>query len=184
MHIEYTGRHYQVDDGLREHTTQKLDKVLRFVDEPIEVRAVFEVEKHRHRADLHLSHRHGILQATEEANEMHEALNAVVEKLEKQARRSRQKHHSRKRRAGRDGADWAVHWPLDVLDGDSVGEGRVPRVVKTSQLPIKPMTLDEAALQLQDAKNEFFVFRDATSDKVSVLYRRKDQNFGLIVPEL
>ncbi|MGB6995373.1 MAG: sigma 54 modulation/S30EA ribosomal C-terminal domain-containing protein, partial [Thermoanaerobaculia bacterium] len=65
----------------------------------------------------------------------------------------------------------------------SVGEGRSPRIVKSSVLSIKPMSIDEAALQLEDSKNDFVVFRDAASDQVSVLYKRRDQNYGLISPE-
>ena len=58
------------------------------------------------------------------------------------------------------------------------------QIVKTSRLPIKPMTIDEAALELDQSKNEFFVFRDSGTDRVSVIYRRKDSNYGLIAPEL
>ena len=72
---------------------------------------------------------------------------------------------------------------MDVVERDSVGGGREPRIVKSSHIEIKPMALEEAALQLEDSKNDFLVFRDATSERVSVLYKRKDANYGLIVPE-
>ena len=61
--------------------------------------------------------------------------------------------------------------------------GDTPRIVKRGSLQIKPMRLDEAALALQDSKNGFLVFRDAVSDQISVLYKRKDSNYGLITPE-
>jgi putative sigma-54 modulation protein len=70
-----------------------------------------------------------------------------------------------------------------VVERDSLGEGREPRIVKRSQIEIKPMALEEAALQLESSKNDFLVFRDAANDQVSVLYKRKDANYGLIVPE-
>ncbi len=58
------------------------------------------------------------------------------------------------------------------------------RVIKSSLLQIKPMTIEEAALQLEGSKNDFVVFRDAVNDRVSVLYKRRDDNYGLIAPEL
>jgi putative sigma-54 modulation protein len=70
-----------------------------------------------------------------------------------------------------------------VLEGGSVGGGATPRVIRESRLEIKPMTLDEAALQLETSKNEFVVFVDADSERVHVLYRRRDDHYGLIAPE-
>jgi putative sigma-54 modulation protein len=75
-------------------------------------------------------------------------------------------------------------WPLEVLDRASVGAGAAPRVIESTHLHIKPMTIEEAALELEGAKAGFVVFRDATSDRVSVLYRREDEHYGLIAPEL
>jgi putative sigma-54 modulation protein len=88
----------------------------------------------------------------------------------------------RRRRANRFAAE-DRHWPFDVLERESVGKGAAPRIVKSSRLEIKPMSLDDAALQLETSRNGFVVFLDAESEKVSVLYKRRDDNYGLIVPE-
>ncbi|HXO21761.1 MAG TPA: sigma 54 modulation/S30EA ribosomal C-terminal domain-containing protein, partial [Thermoanaerobaculia bacterium] len=74
-------------------------------------------------------------------------------------------------------------WPIEVLDRESVTAGSTPRIVQSSHLQIKPMTIEEAALQLEDSEQGFVVFRDSTSDRLSVLYKRKDDNYGLIAPE-
>ena len=182
MKIEFTGRHYHVGDRARQFIEGKMEKLQKFLDEPVEAHVILEVEKRRQIAEFHVSHRHGVLQATEEAEHMREAINAGVEKIEKQARRSHKKFIDRRRRAPRHD-DSGHHWPLDVLEAASVSDGNEPRVIKTSRLAIKPMTIDEAALELNESKNEFFVFRDSGTDRVSVLYRRKDQNFGLIAPD-
>lgn len=179
MKIDYVGRGYQLDDRVRSYTEDKLEKVTKFLQEPIEVRITLETEKHRQIADVHVAHRLGVLQATEEAGDMYDAVNAAVDKAEKQARRSRKKIRERKRREASNGQQW----PLAILERESVGAGETPRVVRTTQLQIKPMSIDEAALQLEDSKNEFVVFRDAATDLVSVLYKRKDNNYGLIAPE-
>ena len=65
------------------------------------------------------------------------------------------------------------------MDGDQ----NLPRIIKTSNLPIRPMSIEHAALMLDDSKNEFIVFRDVDTDKISVIYKRRDQNLGLIAPE-
>jgi putative sigma-54 modulation protein len=72
---------------------------------------------------------------------------------------------------------------MEVHERDSVGSGSKPRIVKSTLLTIKPMTVDEAALQLEGSKNDFVVFRDSASERVAVLYKRRDQNYGLIAPE-
>ncbi|MCP3962113.1 MAG: ribosome-associated translation inhibitor RaiA [bacterium] len=181
MRIEFTGRHFNVGDRIREYTERKLAKLDKFLDEPVDVHVILENEKRRQIAEFHVRHRHGALQATEESEHMREAINAGVDKIEKQARRARKKYMDKRRRAQRH--DEAHHWPLEVLDASSVSDGERPRVIKTTRLPIKPMTIDEAALELDQSKNEFFVFRDAGTDRVSVIYRRKDANYGLIAPE-
>ncbi len=181
MKIEFTGRHYHVSDRIKEFTERKLAKLEKFLDDPVEIHVVLEIEKRRQIAEFHVSHRHGVLQATEEAEHMREAINAGIDKIEKQARRSRKKFMDRRRRAQRH--DDSPHWPMDVLDAGTVAAGASPRVIKTSRLPIKPMTIEEAALELDGSKNEFFVFRDSGTERVSVLYRRKDANYGLIAPE-
>ncbi len=58
-----------------------------------------------------------------------------------------------------------------------------PRIIQTSHLPIRPMSIEQAAMILDDSRNEFIVFRDLDTDKVTVLYRRRDNNFGMIAPE-
>ncbi len=181
MKIEFTGRHYRLGERVRQYTEDKLQKLTKFLYEPVEAQVILETEKRRQIAEFHVSHRHGVLQATEESDHMREAINAGVEKLEKQARRSRKKFVDKRRRAQRQ--DEGHHWPLDVLDAASVGSDSRPRVIKTTRLSIKPMTIDEAALELDGSKNEFFVFRDSGTDRVSVIYRRKDSHYGLISPD-
>ncbi|MCP4006859.1 MAG: ribosome-associated translation inhibitor RaiA [bacterium] len=181
MKIEFTGRHYHLGERVRQYAERRLVKLAKFLDEPVDVHVILEIEKRRQIAEFHVTHRHGVFQATEESEHMREAINAGVEKIEKQARRSRKKFMDKRRRAQRQ--DGGHHWPMEVLEAASVGDGAQPRIIKTSRLPIKPMTIDEAVLELDHSKNEFFVFRDSSTDRVSVIYRRKDANYGLIAPD-
>jgi putative sigma-54 modulation protein len=78
-----------------------------------------------------------------------------------------------------------TEWNINVLEPAQLRttENNTPRIVKTNNIPIRPMSIEEAALRLDDSKNEFIVFRDIDTDKVSVIYKRRDSNLGLISPE-
>ncbi|HEX8410460.1 MAG TPA: sigma 54 modulation/S30EA ribosomal C-terminal domain-containing protein, partial [Thermoanaerobaculia bacterium] len=65
---------------------------------------------------------------------------------------------------------------------DDANDG-MPRIIRTTNIPIRPMSIEQAALHLDDSKNEFIVFRDIDTDQVSVIYKRRDNNLGLISPE-
>lgn len=180
MNIEFIARNTKIDDQVRDFAGEKLRKVVKFLEEPVEVRVTLEHEKHRHIADLHIAHRLGVIQSREEMGEIYDAINLAVDKAEKQARRSRKKIVDRRRRGDRHNGN---QWPVEVLERDSVGAGSAPRIIRSTTLRIKPMSIEEAALQLESSRSEFVVFRDASSDRVSVLYKRRDNNYGLISPE-
>jgi putative sigma-54 modulation protein len=183
MKTEILGRNTPIDDKLRERVEQKLHKLEKFLDEPLEARVTLIAEKHSFLAELHVSHRDGVLQGNEEnGSGFQEAVQRAVAKVEEAARRTHQKGVDKRRRGG-DG-DRSKRWPVEVLAVDTVGEGRAPRVIENSHLDIKPMTLDEAALELESSEHAFVVFHDAARGRLSVLYRRKDHHYGLIAPEL
>ena len=180
MNIDFLARNLELDDTIRDYTSDKLEKVFKFLEDPVDVRVTLEREKHRSIAEVRISHRFGDIQATEETDEILDSINLAVDKAEKQARRSRKKFIDKRRKADRDNGH---HWPIEVLEASSVTRGQTPRIIKSSRLSIKPMSLDEAALQLESSRNDFVVFRDAVSDQVNVLYKRRDKNYGLISAE-
>ena len=180
MNIDFVAHSIQLDDEIREYAHTKLNKLTKFLDEPIEVRVSLAQERHRCQADLRVAHRFGLIQAAEETDDVLDAINLAVDKAGKQARRSKKKFMDKKRKADRNNGN---QWPVEVLEKASLSGGATPRIVKSSVLSIKPMSLDEAALHLEGSKNDFVVFRDAKTDQVSVLYKRKDSNYGLISPE-
>ena len=179
MQIDYVARNFELDDRLRDYAETKLAKLSRFLDEPVEVRVTLEQEKYRQIAELRVAHRYGLLQAAGETEEMRDTINLVIDKLEKQARRSRKKYKDKRRRADR--VNGAHQWPVNVLERGSLAEER-PRIIESSKVSIKPMGLEEAALQLEGAPTDFVLFRDTRTDRVCLLYKRPDDNYGLISP--
>lgn len=180
MNIEYVSRNFELDDDLRQYATSKLEKLARFLDEPVELRVTLAQEKYRQIADLRVAHRHGLLQAAGETEEMRDSINLVTDKMEKQARRSRKKFMDKRRRADR--SNGHPQWPLEIFERGSLADAR-PRIIKSSTVSIKPMALDEAALELEGTEHNFVVFRDVRTERVCVLYVRPDKNYGLISPE-
>jgi len=77
----------------------------------------------------------------------------------------------------------SAEWSEDILEPESVASGE-PRIVAHQNIPVKPMTVEEAMLQLQETSDDFIVFLNASNDRVNVLYRRRDKNLGLITPEI
>jgi len=180
MNIDFVAHSVQLDDHIRDYAQTKLSKLTKFLDEPIEIRVSLAQERHRCLAELRVAHRFGLIQAAEETDDVLDAINLAVDKAGKQARRSRKKFKDKRRKADRNNGS---HWPVDVVERASLSGGETPRIIKSSVLSIKPMSLDEAALHLEGSRSDFVVFRDANTDQVSVLYKRKDSNYGLISPE-
>ena len=119
----------------------------------------------------------------EEAVDLNDAITLAADKVVEQAKRARKREVEHPRRKDRFQAS-AQQWPVEVLTRESVRKGEHPIVVKSSQLQIHAMTISEAALKLEEARIEFVVFRDLENERVSVIYRRNDDDYGLIVPEL
>jgi len=114
-----------------------------------------------------------VLRAKESSHDMKASIDLLVDKLERQAQRLREK---RRRGHGRHAADAA--------GTAAAPEQESPVVVKTKQFAVKPMSEEEAVLQLELIGHDFFVFQNAETNEVNVLYRRRDGNYGLIEPQL
>lgn len=181
MNIEIVAKNLEIDADTRSFAERQLQKSARFMEAPIDVRLMLGAEKHRRTADLHVAHRFGVIQATEETGDLREAIRLAVEKATKQAKRSRQKFKDRRRRRR---AAPAPEWPVDVLAVSAVEADEAPRIIEKLRVPIATMDLIEAAAALEASALGFQVFRDKASRKVNILYRRDPDHYGLITPEL
>ena len=177
MKFEYTGRHLEVTPALRSHVENHFDKLKHlFNGQAMNAHVIIEVAKGRHRAEIIVNWRDHVLTATTTVSDMYQALTQTITKLEKQATRLKDKVIDKHHRATKTSL---VATPADEIPPAP----RAPRIISSrSSYKVKPMTAEEAALLLQTDENQFLVFRDAENEKVSVIYRRKDGNFGLIQP--
>ena len=186
MATEISGRNYEIPPDVRNMVEKKLAKIQeRLFDDVIDVRVVLQVEKYRNICEVLITGKEHDVKTVQESDEsMQDAVNSAIDHLKRQAQKNRKKirDHHRKDGNGRDVTQWAVQ----VLEPGQMRDdtdARAPRIVKTNNIQIRPMSIEEAALRLDDSKNEFIVFRDIDTEKVSVIYKRQDGNLGLIAPE-
>ena len=177
MRVEYTGRQIEVTPAIQKFTEGHLKKIRKLLGESIEVHAILTVEKYRHIAEINLKSRSFKLNGVEETNDMYSSINAVLEKIERQALKAKDRKIAKKRKTSAANSERSLAVPES---------GRAnpdhPRIIRTESHAAKPMTVEEAVLEVTNSKIDFLVFRNAESEKVSVVYRRKDGNFGLIEP--
>jgi putative sigma-54 modulation protein len=178
MKVEYVARKTTLNDQVRQLAEKKLAKIRKYFNDILDIRVEVEQERHLFVADLFVRGKDFDLKSTSQNKDLGAAIQDAIDKLEIQARRAKTRLKSHKR-AQRPEAEWSV----DVLEPESISSG-TPRIVETSSIPIKPMSIEEAVMQLEKSTSEFFVFRNSSNDKVNVLYRRPDDNLGLITPEL
>jgi putative sigma-54 modulation protein len=179
MRIDYVARKVVLTDTVRDLAEKKLAKIKKYFNEIIDIRLEVEQERHLYVADIFVKGKDFDIKSTSQSKELTSAIQEAVDKLEMQARRAKTRLKDKKRRGG----EQAKSWPVDIIEPESVASGS-PRIVESNDLQIKPMTIEEAALQLEESSDDFIVFRNAITDNVNVLYRRADNNLGLIRPEL
>ena len=190
MSVEYSGRNVEVTPSLRDLAHRRAMRLERHLGGPAEVRIILSQEKHRFEAEIIASHRRRRwkAQAQEETSgDPRAAVALAFEKIDAQAKRDLEKRNARKYRATPGGS---IRKPAPAASERPAAPARPPapapsRIVRSGQqrVPVKPMSAEEAALRLENSRQEFLVFRDSASERISVLYRRRDGDLGLIVPE-
>ena len=189
MATEIAGRNFEITPDIRKLLVTKLSRIEnKLFDDVIEVRCVLQVEKYRNICEiLIVGKEHDVKSVQESGESMADAINAAIDHLKRQAQKNRKKIRDHHRKDGNRNKEQVTDWTVQVLEPGRLrleGDHNRPRIIKTTNLPIRPMSIEEAALRLDESKNEFMVFRDLDTDKVSVIYKRRDKNLGLIAPEV
>jgi putative sigma-54 modulation protein len=178
MQVEYTGRQIEITPAIKRFTEDHLKKIRKILGEMIQVHAILTVEKYRHIAEINLKSRSFKINGVEETHDMYTSITAVLDKIQRQALKHKGKTIAKKRKSG----------PSSARIMSALGDEQVraisapPRVIKSKSFAAKPMTIEEAVEEVNSSNSEFIVFRNAESERVSVVYKRKDGNFGLIEP--
>jgi len=185
MPILFTGRKADLTPALREFAAEKLDKVARFLGGDPDAHVILSREKHRHQAEIVARSRAGTLTARADAGDVMDALRACLDRILAQARKRRARvAREPKRRAQRGSVREVGGRAGRAFRGEGVtADDERPLVVPMGRMSVKPMSVEEAVLEMQVSPEPFLVFRDADSQRIAVMFRRADGRFGLIQPE-
>jgi putative sigma-54 modulation protein len=179
MQINVSFRHIEPSDPLKLYAEDKLSRVKRFLEEPIEAHVVLKVEKFRHIAEVSIDAPGLHLNGAEETDDMYSSIDLLADSVEGQVKRGKNRV-VRRRRATGNSKEAAVLAEVPA-EGRFAGEDdEEPLIIKAEQVYAKPMDLDEAVVELDVCKSEFLVFNNRRTSRINVLYRRKDGNLGLI----
>lgn len=174
MKITVSGKNMVVTDALRNTVEKKLSKLDKYFSKNVEANATVSVEKNRHIFEVTIPFTKTILRAEEVTDDMYSSIDKSIDVLERQIR----KHKTRLQRRLHNGETIRFENVTQLIDDENES-----KIVKTKKFAVKPMDEEEAVLQMELIGHSFFVFRNAETDEVNVVYKRKDGNYGLIEPE-
>lgn len=169
MNVIITGRHLELTGNLKEYAKKKIEKFKKYLNNIAEATITLSIEKYRHKAEILLKVNGLMIQAESVTGEMYSSIDEAMEKLERQVKKYKKKWRSY--RKGEEKTPAALK-----------SEEFSPAIIKNKSLDIKPMPAEEAAMQMVMLDKSFFVFTNASSGSINVLYKRKDGNLGLIEP--
>jgi putative sigma-54 modulation protein len=180
MQVSVTFRNTESKDVLRDYVQEKISKLKKYLDSPLEANVVLAIEKHRHIAEVTLIANRITINAQEETEDMFAAIDRVSDKLERQILKYKEKIKRHKVNPSLPESNWR----MEVYAAGSFDDGGEPKVIKSKKLRAKPMTVEEAAMQMDLLNNEFFVFTNISSKSLNIIYRLSDGNYGLIEPQV
>lgn len=175
MQVLVTFRHVAPSGALREYAEEKVQRVQKYVRRVNDAHVILSVDKRRHIAEVTLSAARHKFTATEETTDLYAAIDLAMDKIERQVKKLAAKVKDRKHKGSKEVVVSERATPRRAAKGG---------ITRTERVPVKPMSVDEALMQMKLMKNEFLLFKNAANDTISVLYRRKNGDFGLIEPEV
>ncbi len=170
MNIIVNGRHLEVTPALKSYAEERLKKFDRYLSQITEAIVTLTVEKYRHKAEVLIKANGVLIQAEGVTGEIYSSIDEVVEKLEKQVKKYKEKLVAHRKGEGKIPATAAAP------------EREIGKIIKRKRFDMKPMSPDEAAMQMELLAKDFFVFSNQATGEINVIYKRNDGNFGLIEP--
>jgi len=211
MQMNITFRQFGASDSLKEYAREKVDRVNRLLDRAGEAHVVLSLERHLHHADITIHSGSWVLRGREKSEDMYASIDLAMDKIERQLRRYKDKlksHHGREKVHHRQdlvnqlsrvrhavfempgdedqsapepqASGAPAPTPAEALKASAQAE--TPRMLRTTHLTVKQLKVEEAVMQMNLMNNDFYVFHNMETNAMSVLYRRKDGQYGLIEP--
>ena len=171
MNIIVTGRHLEITPALKDYAEKKISRFDRYLSNISEAVVTLSVEKYRHKVEVLLKVNGVLIQAEGITGDVYSSIDEVAEKLERQIKKYKEKLVSHRKTEGKPGVAETEEAPAEL-----------GRIIKNKRFELKPMSPDEASMQMELLDKDFYVFTNDNSGDINVIYRRRDGNFGLIEP--
>lgn len=175
MQKSVTFRHMESSEALKKYAEEKSDRLSKYLLEPIEIHWVLSVEKIRHIADATMNANGTTFKAQFDTQDMYSAIDTVIDKLEGQAMKHKERLKDHK---PHNGEPSSIRYSVPEGEGGAGLQRR--RIVKKENQFVKPMSVEESAMQMDIADKDFLVFTDQATGTTCVIYRMKDGDYGLI----
>ena len=175
MKISVTFRNTEGENWHKEYIDQKLKKLEKYMDNPVEARVVISVEKFRNAAEVNLMTNGQNINAKEEAKDMYLAIDNAIEKIERQLKKRKERIRGHKTNAAK-----GEEITSEESDFDDMDEIQETRIVEMRKVVLKPMSIEDALMEIDSSKNRFVVYRDSSTETVSIIYVRDDGKYALI----
>ncbi len=179
MQITITARNLEITDALKRYAEEKVARLQKFADQITSAHVILSIQKHRQIAEVTLRVRELTIRAEESSDSLYSAIDVVADKIERQILRYKEKilGHS-----GRGSVRSRFRDETSRVEAEPFSDDG-PRIVRTKRFAMKPLSPDEAAVQMNLLGHNFFMFRNSGTQEVNVLYRRQDGDYGLIEPK-
>ena len=175
MRITITGRNIELTAGIKEAVEEKLSKLEKYFKPDTDVNVTLSVEKERQKIEVTIPVKGNIIRSEQVSDDMYVSIDLVEEVIERQLRKYKNKLIDKHQEGGSFQSEFMAE-EAEVDDGEI-------KIVRTKRFGMKPMFPEDACVQMELLGHNFFVFSNAETDEVNVVYKRKDGTYGLIEPE-
>ncbi|WP_310601960.1 ribosome hibernation-promoting factor, HPF/YfiA family [Anaerosporobacter sp.] len=175
MRYIISGKNIDVTEGLKTAVYEKIGKLERYFTPETEIHVTLSVEKERQKIEVTIPMKGNIVRAEQVSTDMYVSIDLVEEIIERQLRKYKNKLIEKKQSA--------INFNQAFVDDEEDYDDEEINIIRTKRFAVKPMDAEEACIQMELLGHNFFVFRNAETDEVNVVYKRKGNTFGLIEPE-
>ena len=174
MRIKITGRNIELTEGLKAAVEDKLNKLEKYFTPDTEVNVTLSVEKERQKVEVTIPMKGSYIRSEQVSSDMYVSIDLVEEVIERQLRKYKNKIVDKQQAA--------ANFQKEYIDRDYEEDDEV-KIIRTKKFGIKPMYPEDACVQMELLGHNFFVFFNAETEQVNVVYKRKGNTYGLIEPE-
>ena len=172
MNVQITAKNLELTNALKDYVEKKLLRIEKYFDYVLDINVVLEIQKNVHAAEILVNAKGVFLKGLEKSEDLYASIDLAIDKIERQLAKYKEKLKDKVTNEAL-GSDV---FKLNIFDEDT------PKIIISKEMPAKPMNIEEAVMQMNLLNKNFFVFKNAQTNDVNVVYKRDDGNIGLIQP--